>query len=113
MADSGQVFHDDTAISRALAAVGVDTPIAPPPTGDAGGQTPSNEYFLHFEVPRRWAGQAIDVGFGLGTVFTLLPPGTWPGRSPGPLLSSLKLDSTLNPAHLKANSTDIRPTRIQ
>ena len=59
MADSEQAFQDDTAIYRALAVVGVDTPIAPPLTGDEGGQTPSSEYFLHFKVvlvPQRWAG---------------------------------------------------------
>ena len=59
MADSGKAFQDDTAIYRALAAVGVDTPIASPLTGDEGGQTPSSEYLLHFKVvlvPRRWAG---------------------------------------------------------
>ena len=50
MDDSGQAFRDDTAISRALAAFGVDRLTAPPLTGDEGGQTPSSEYFLHLKV---------------------------------------------------------------
>ena len=98
MADSGQVFHDDTAISRALAAVGVDTPIAPPMTGDEGGQTPSSEYFLQFEmalVPQGWAGRTIDVGFGFGHLwFGRCPRGDPEAREtgfgPASLLHSLK-----------------------
>ncbi len=59
MDDSEQALQDDGGISRASTTFGVDTPIAPPLTGDEGGQTPFSEYFLHSKVtlvPQGWAG---------------------------------------------------------
>ena len=110
MADSGQAFQGDTAIYRALAAVGVDTPIVPPLTSDEGGPTPSSEYSLHFEVALgapRGQEQAIDVGFGFGHSWfghcglrTVARLGLEAETGPRMLfISSLKSDSTLNPPH--------------
>ena len=55
MASSDQVLQDKMAICRAPQEFGVDTPIAPPWTGDEGGETSFSEYSLHFKmalVPR-------------------------------------------------------------
>ena len=111
MADSAQAFQGDTAIYRALAAVGVDTPIVPSLTGDEGGQTPSSEYFLHFKEALGAPGRAGTDHRRWVWVSSLVVWSLWlTGRSPTALesglrprmlfSSSLKLDSTLNPTPL-------------
>lgn len=83
MADSEQALQDDTGISRALTAFGVDTPMAPPWTGDGGGQTLPSEYFLHFKValvPQEWTGSGHSNVVWLGHC---LAAGSIPGISPG------------------------------
>ena len=74
MDSSEQVLQDKRVICRAQE-FGVDTPIAPPRTGDEGGETPFSEYSLHFKmalvpqgVLRGWAGagyrRTLALGFG-------------------------------------------------
>lgn len=82
MADSEQALQDDTGISRELTAFGVDTPMAPPWTGDGGGQTLPSEYFLHFKValvPQEWTGSGHRTLFGWVTVWRLGRRGAPPG----------------------------------
>ena len=50
MDSSEQVLQDKIAICRASQEFGVDTPIAPPRTGDEGGETPFSEDSLHFKM---------------------------------------------------------------
>ena len=74
MDSSEQVSQDKMAICRASQEFGVDTPIAPPRTGDEGDETPFSEYSLHFKMamvprrgPRGMGGGRLskDVGFGV------------------------------------------------
>ena len=95
----------------------MDTPIAPPLTGDDGGQTPSSEYFLHFKVvlgaPEIGGGRPSTLGLGFGrswlslvtvgvtAVYTKGNASKTQGSrvSPTLFISSLKFDSTLTPTH--------------
>ena len=88
MADYEQALQDDRGISRASTTFGVDTPIAPPLTGDEGGQTPFSEYFLHSKVtlvPQGWAGAGHRtlVNVWLGHCRGWVTVWSWVGRAWG------------------------------
>ena len=94
MDSSEQALQDKMAICRAPQEFGVDTPIAPPRTGDEGGETPFREYSLHFKmalvlrgVPGGWAG------------ISTLAYRVWPVTT---LALSFRCNGLIGPLHIMA-----------